>query len=128
MSVERIARIGEIQSTTMGLLIIIPPHQVTGATSRVKMQLKYDKRKDYYYHKDCHHHRGDYNRSSNLKDFQIKMPANYIQGGGGDNTGKMTSNLDVITGMAALGMLDQMNPAGAKKAAGSDSSSSCTVS
>ena len=56
------------------------------------------------------------------------MPANYIQGGGGDNTGKMTSNLDVITGMAALGMLDQMNPAGAKKAAGSDSSSSCTVS
>ena len=65
---------------------------------------------------------------SNLKDFQIKMPANYIQGGGGDNTGKMTSNLDVITGMAALGMLDQMNPAGAKKAAGSDSSSSCTVS
>ena len=37
---------------------------------------------------------------TNLKDFKIEMPHNYV--GGGDGSGKMTSNLDVITGFAAL--------------------------
>mmetsp|Transcript_21576 Transcript_21576/g.25514 ORF Transcript_21576/g.25514 Transcript_21576/m.25514 type:complete len:466 (-) Transcript_21576:186-1583(-) len=42
----------------------------------------------------------------NLKDFKVEMPQNYI-GGGGSDSGKLTSNLDVITGLAALGMMDQ---------------------
>lgn len=43
----------------------------------------------------------------NLKDFKVEMPRNYIGGGGGNGTGGMTSNLDVITGLAALGMMDK---------------------
>lgn len=42
----------------------------------------------------------------NLKDFKVEMPHNYIGGSGG---GSMTSNLDVITGLAALGMMDKSN-------------------
>jgi len=43
---------------------------------------------------------------SNLKDFKIEMPHNYI--GGGDGVpGKLTSNLDVITGLSALGLMDK---------------------
>merc|ERR1711998_715810 len=42
---------------------------------------------------------------SNLKDFKIEMPQNYI--GGGAGAGKLTSNLDVITGLAALGLMDK---------------------
>merc|ERR1711998_699034 len=45
---------------------------------------------------------------SNLKDFKIEMPHNYIGGGGGGAAaGKLTSNLDVITGLAALGLMDK---------------------
>jgi membrane protein involved in colicin uptake len=40
---------------------------------------------------------------TNLKDFKVKMPENYIGGGGG--SGKLTSNLDVITGFSALGVM-----------------------
>jgi len=43
---------------------------------------------------------------SNLKDFKIEMPHNYIGGSSGGGAGKLTSNLDVITGLAALGMMD----------------------
>jgi hypothetical protein len=45
----------------------------------------------------------------NLPNFQITMPNNYINSGGsgsGANGSGMTSNLDVITGLGALGMLD----------------------
>ena len=41
---------------------------------------------------------------TNLKDFKIEMPHNYIGGGGGGggSPGKLTSNLDVITALGAL--------------------------
>lgn len=42
---------------------------------------------------------------SNLKEFKVTMPANYIQG---DGAGKLTTNLDVITGFAALASVDQL--------------------
>lgn len=41
---------------------------------------------------------------NNLKNYQIEMPKNYFGGGEG---GKMTTNLDVITGFGALGILEQ---------------------
>ena len=40
---------------------------------------------------------------NNLKNYQVEMPKNYFGGEGG----KMTTNLDVITGFGALGMLEQ---------------------
>ena len=40
----------------------------------------------------------------NLKDFKIEMPHNYI--GGGSASGSLTSNLDIITGLSALGLAD----------------------
>merc|ERR1712107_688700 len=42
---------------------------------------------------------------TNLKEFKVTMPENYIQG---DSAGKMTTNLDVITGFAALGSMGQL--------------------
>lgn len=42
---------------------------------------------------------------SNLKDFKVEMPHNYI--GGGGNSGHLTSNLDVITGFSALGVMEK---------------------
>lgn len=43
----------------------------------------------------------------NLNGFKVEMPKNYIHGGGaGNEAGHMKSNLDVITGLAALGMMD----------------------
>ena len=42
---------------------------------------------------------------TNLSNFKVVMPTNYI--GGGGETGKLTTNLDVISGFAALGMMDQ---------------------
>mmetsp|Transcript_14749 Transcript_14749/g.26069 ORF Transcript_14749/g.26069 Transcript_14749/m.26069 type:complete len:176 (-) Transcript_14749:261-788(-) len=50
----------------------------------------------------------------NLKDFKIEMPHNYI-GGGSVDSGKLTSNLDVITGFSALGLMEKT---GAKGGAG----------
>ena len=46
---------------------------------------------------------------TNLKDFKIEMPHNYIGGGGGGggSPGKLTSNLDVITALGALGLMDK---------------------
>merc|ERR1719231_589289 len=46
---------------------------------------------------------------TNLKDFKIEMPQNYIGGGGGGggSPGKLTSNLDVITALGALGLMDK---------------------
>ena len=45
---------------------------------------------------------------ANLKDFKIEMPHNYIGGGGGGGApGKLTSNLDVITALGALGLMDK---------------------
>ena len=46
---------------------------------------------------------------TNLKDFKIEMPHNYIGGGGGGGgaPGKLTSNLDVITALGALGLMDK---------------------
>ena len=41
---------------------------------------------------------------NNLKNYQVQMPKNYFGGGEG---GKMTTNLDVITGFGALGILEQ---------------------
>ena len=41
-------------------------------------------------------------RYQNLPQFKVKMPENYI-----NNGGTMTSNVDVITGLAALGMMDK---------------------
>lgn len=41
----------------------------------------------------------------NLRDFKVQMPTNYINGGG-ENSG-MQSNLDVITGFGALGMMEK---------------------
>merc|ERR1712124_194770 len=45
---------------------------------------------------------------ANLKDFKVEMPKNVIQSGGagGEGAGKMPSNLDVITGFSALGLMD----------------------
>ena len=44
----------------------------------------------------------------NLKGFNVEMPKNYIQSGSGgeDGAGRMRSNIDVITGLAALGVMD----------------------
>lgn len=41
----------------------------------------------------------------NLDKFQIEMPRNYISGGNGE-AGKLTSNLDVITGLSALKLME----------------------
>lgn len=41
---------------------------------------------------------------NNLQHYQVEMPKNYFGGGEG---GKMTTNLDVITGFGALGMLEK---------------------
>ncbi|KLV06577.1 hypothetical protein ABT56_08065 [Photobacterium aquae] len=41
---------------------------------------------------------------SNLKNYQIEMPKNYFGGGEG---GKLTTNLDVITGFGALGIVEK---------------------
>jgi uncharacterized membrane protein YqiK len=56
----------------------------------------------------------------NLQGFKVEMPKNYINGGsgvnnGGSGAGHMHSNLDVITGLAALGMMD--NAAGKQRQA-----------
>jgi len=49
---------------------------------------------------------------SNLKDFRIEMPQNVIVGAGdghgGQGAGKLPSNLDVITGFSALGLMEKM--------------------
>merc|ERR1712139_492943 len=50
----------------------------------------------------------------NLKEFKIAMPENYIQGG---EAGRVTSNLDVITGLAALGTMKEAKDLAAKPAA-----------
>ena len=42
----------------------------------------------------------------NLDKFQIEMPRNYISGGGSGEAGKLTSNLDVITGLSALKLME----------------------
>merc|ERR1719230_1793174 len=47
------------------------------------------------------------NLYANLKEFKVNMPENYIQG---DGSGRMTSNLDVITGLAALGVMKEASP------------------
>lgn len=44
---------------------------------------------------------------ANMKNFKVSMPENYIQG---DGSGRMTSNLDVITGLAALGVMKEASP------------------
>jgi len=48
---------------------------------------------------------------ANLKDFKVEMPANVIIGGGdakgGGGAGKLPSNLDVITGFSALGLMEK---------------------
>jgi uncharacterized membrane protein YqiK len=41
----------------------------------------------------------------NLRDFKVQMPTNYINGGGENSS--MQSNLDVITGFGALGMMEK---------------------
>ncbi|MGF1687794.1 hypothetical protein L4C36_14055 [Photobacterium japonica] len=41
---------------------------------------------------------------SNLKNYQIEMPRNYF---GGSEGGKLTTNLDVITGFGALGIVEK---------------------
>jgi uncharacterized membrane protein YqiK len=59
----------------------------------------------------------------NLQGFKVEMPRNYIGGGGGSGAGgagSMTSNLDVITGLAALGMMDSAG----RKANGKEGESS----
>lgn len=45
----------------------------------------------------------------NLNGFNVQMPQNYINSGGGD-AGRMTSNIDVITGLAALGVMESSIP------------------
>ncbi|KDM91086.1 SPFH domain-containing protein [Photobacterium galatheae] len=40
----------------------------------------------------------------NLRNYKIEMPKNYF---GGSDSGKMTTNLDIITGLGALGILDK---------------------
>merc|ERR1719305_1852757 len=49
----------------------------------------------------------------NLKDMKIEMPNNVIvgAGGGAGGAGKLPSNLDVITGFSALGMMEKANSA-----------------
>jgi len=42
----------------------------------------------------------------NLKDFKVEMPQNVIMGAGG-GAGKLPSNLDVITGFSALGLMEK---------------------
>ena len=48
---------------------------------------------------------------ANLKDFKVEMPSNVILGAGGGadgkGAGKMPSNLDVITGFSALGLMEK---------------------
>ena len=44
---------------------------------------------------------------TNLKDFKIEIPKNYVGGSGG----KMTSNLDVITSFAALATMSAADQA-----------------
>ena len=46
---------------------------------------------------------------ANLKDFQITMPQNVIVGAGDGRAGpgKLPSNLDVITGFSALGVMEK---------------------
>ncbi|MFD2176549.1 SPFH domain-containing protein [Veronia pacifica] len=41
---------------------------------------------------------------NNLKDFKVEVPEHYFAGG---ESGKMTTNLDVITGLGALGMMEK---------------------
>lgn len=41
---------------------------------------------------------------SAIQNINVQMPQNYIQG---DGAGRMTSNVDVITGLASLGMMQQ---------------------
>ena len=45
---------------------------------------------------------------SNLRDFQVQMPQNYVANGseGGQGSG-LLSNLDVITAFSALGVMEQ---------------------
>ena len=50
----------------------------------------------------------------NMKDFKIEMPRTYIGGGGGGGGdgrggthGRLMSNLDVITGLSALGLAEK---------------------
>merc|ERR1712188_208951 len=45
---------------------------------------------------------------SNLKDFKVDMPQNVILGGEGGGAGKLPSNLDVITGFSALGLMKEL--------------------
>ncbi len=47
----------------------------------------------------------------NLPNFKVDMPKNYINGSGGNG---MTSNLDVITGLSALGLMEKALPLAAK--------------
>lgn len=49
---------------------------------------------------------------ANLQNFNITMPDNYIQG---DGAGRMTTNLDVITGLAALGTMKEASAVAASK-------------
>jgi hypothetical protein len=53
---------------------------------------------------------------TNLKDFKIQMPQNVVvSGGGGANgqqAGKLPSNLDIITGFSALGLMEKAQGAG----------------
>ena len=51
---------------------------------------------------------------ANMKDFKIEMPRTYIGGGGGGGGGgtggthgRLMSNLDVITGLSALGLAEK---------------------
>merc|ERR1711977_393836 len=53
---------------------------------------------------------------ANLKDFAITMPNNVIVGAGGGEgggAGKLPSNLDVITGFSALGLMEKAKAANA---------------
>ena len=53
---------------------------------------------------------------ANLKDFSIQMPHNVIVGGGSGGSGdagKLPSNLDVITGFSALGLMEKAKKLGA---------------
>ncbi|WP_412500990.1 SPFH domain-containing protein [Shewanella chilikensis] len=47
----------------------------------------------------------------NLPNFKVDMPKNYINGNGGNG---MTSNLDVITGLSALGLMEKSTALGSK--------------
>jgi hypothetical protein len=50
----------------------------------------------------------------NLPNFKVDMPKNYINGSGGNG---MTSNLDVITGLSALGLMEKSTTLGSKASA-----------